>query len=356
MKTPYPTPIYITAAGQISMQPPLCDDWWSQPLSYDTPYVRSLDPDFKPYMTPGEARRLGKLLKRALATAMHTLQAAGVEQPDAIITGTGLGSVESTEAFLNDLVEQGEQMLKPTHFMQSTHNTIGSLIAIHTATHGYNNTYAHLGLSFESALLDATLQLSLGNIGNALVGAHDGITPSYFTLLQRSGYVGQPGMVPCGETAVEMMLRADISTPAEAWAELLGLKVMHRPTAEQLAEALQSLLHDADLTPADIDAVLLGLNGDAKHDAAYTRLLPSWLWSAHHTQLHYKHLFGESYTAAALGVYAAATALRRGEVPEVLLRHPAPAEAKSLHNILVAHIYDDGRGASLILLGTPCGR
>ena len=45
----------------------------------------------------------------------------------------------------------GENCLKPSLFMQSTHNTIGSLIGIVLKCHGYNNTYSHEGISFESA-------------------------------------------------------------------------------------------------------------------------------------------------------------------------------------------------------------
>lgn len=350
------TPIYITAGGQISMQAPLCDDWLTQPVRPEGPYVRSTDPDFKAYMSPGESRRLGKLLKRALAVALHTLREAGMERPEAIVTGTGLGSVESTETFLSDLVHQGEELLKPTPFMQSTHNTIGSLIAIHTATHGYNNTYAHREISFESALMDARLQLLSGAVENVLVGAHDGITPSYFTMLQRTGYVGQPGMVPCGETAVELLLRTAPPSDATPWCRLAGLRLLHRPTRAEVDAAATALLAEAELQgPAEVDAVLLGLNGDEQHDAAYAELLPAWCTSETSLCLHYKHLFGESYTAAALGTYVAAVLLREQCVPEPLILSGA-APKGALENLLVAHVYEGGRNVSLLLLQTSCGR
>lgn len=334
------------------MQQPLCDEWCDHPVCSTEPYLRSTDPDFKPYMTPGESRRLGKLLKRALATALYTLRQAGLERPEAIITGTGLGSVESTEAFLSDLTEQGEQMLKPTHFMQSTHNTIGSLIAIHTATHGYNNTYAHGGTSFESALMDALLQLRAGRAENVLVGAHDGITPNYFTLLQRAGYVGQPGMVPAGETAVELLLRT--SPTPEVWCEVAGMRLRHRPTRAEVEADLDALLHEAGMKADDVDATLLGLNGGAAHDAAYAALLPTWCLGGRCATLRYKNLFGESYTASALGVYAAATLLRRHVLLEAMLLPGTPTPTEAPRNILVAHVYEGGRNVSLILLRS-CG-
>ncbi|EKC77379.1 hypothetical protein LEA_04207, partial [human gut metagenome] len=37
--------------------------------------------------------------------------------------------MENTERILEPLCRDGEQMLSPTHFMQSTHNTIAALLA-----------------------------------------------------------------------------------------------------------------------------------------------------------------------------------------------------------------------------------
>ena len=78
------------------------------PVAHQEPFCRSIEPDYKPYVSPVEGRRMGKLLKRALATSRKTLDDCGMECPEAIITGTGLGSVESTEAFLLDLCQNGE--------------------------------------------------------------------------------------------------------------------------------------------------------------------------------------------------------------------------------------------------------
>ena len=61
------------------------------------------------------ARRLGKLLKRAIVTAK---QALGETIPEAIITGTGLGCIENTEKFLVSMLENDEEYLQPTYFMQ----------------------------------------------------------------------------------------------------------------------------------------------------------------------------------------------------------------------------------------------
>ena len=126
-----------------------------------------------PRIPPLVARRLSGVLRRALLTSLVTLKRSGIEQPQAIVTGTALGCVEETEKFLRELANDGEGSLKPTNFIHSTHNTISSLIAIHTHCHGYNSTYAHGQRSLESALTDAWLQIALGDLDTALVGWHD---------------------------------------------------------------------------------------------------------------------------------------------------------------------------------------
>ena len=170
--------IYIRAASQISIQQPLSEQWMDTPTLPSAVFNEPIDPDYKQWIAPAEARRMGRLLKRAVAVSLDTLRKGNCEMPNAIITGTGLGCVENTEKFLNALIDNQEQCLPPTPFMQSTHNTIGSLIAIRLGCHGYNATYSHTGCSLNSALEDAMMQLQLGDIESALVGWYDERTPA----------------------------------------------------------------------------------------------------------------------------------------------------------------------------------
>jgi 3-oxoacyl-(acyl-carrier-protein) synthase len=138
------------------------------------------------FVSPLEARRMGKLLKSSLLASLRALREAGIEKPDAIITATSLGCWENSEALLRQLDEEGEVMLKPTWFMQSTHNTISSLIAIRTHCHGYNVTYATEGPDpLRWALHDAEMLLKSGQCKTVLVGFHDESTPLYRSLMAR---------------------------------------------------------------------------------------------------------------------------------------------------------------------------
>ena len=71
--------------------------------------------------------------------------------------------------FLQDMIASDEQQLKPTPFIQSTHNTVTSLIALLTGNHGYNATYSQGKQSLACALMDIRTQICLGQIRNALV-------------------------------------------------------------------------------------------------------------------------------------------------------------------------------------------
>ena len=145
------------------------------------------EPDFRSLFSVMEARRMGRLLKRAVWTASEALKEAGIDVPDAVIIGTDYGCIENSEAFLKALKGIDDAPMKPTHFMQSTHNTISSLIAIRLGAHGYNATYSHRGRSFESALQDAWMQIALGDIDTALVGWFDEMTPALADSLSKQG-------------------------------------------------------------------------------------------------------------------------------------------------------------------------
>ena len=330
--------IYINSIKQISAQRPLVDDWFEQPVFYSDPYVRAIEPDYKQFFTPNESRRLGKILKRALLVSRQAMLESGVSQPDAIITGTGLGCIESTEIFLDKLVREGEELLNPTHFMQSTHNTISSLVAIDTKCHAYNSTYAHKGISFECALQDAFMQLKINKIKTALVGAHDEMTPVYFDILKKAGYWGKPHQTFAGEVAVAMMLSTE--------------KTEKTLCEIEAVEKLYGDISTCDMRQSDIanpDYIMVGTSGVEENDKVYfencAKLFPNI------PLLQYKHLFGEGYTMPALGVYAAAVCLHKGEIPAHLFFAPNIInQAPRLFNKILCYNQFEGKNHTFILL------
>lgn len=307
--------VYIQAAEQISIQNPLSEEWMDQPIVYHEPFVKAVNPAFREYIAPNEARRMGNIMKRAIVTSLKVLKETGIEHPDAIITGTSIGSLDYTEKFLDALVENGEESLSPTYFMQTTHNTVSSAISIYTGTHSYNTTYSHGGISFELALKDAWMQFCLGQISNALVGGHDEMVQSYYELLRKTGYVGVEGMVPCSECSMSMMLNTKAST--DSLCELAGVSVFRMKSIQNIRKQLERLLKEAQLDLAAIQAVMTGVNGNPENDQLYQPVLDELFPQAKH--LEYKHLFGENYTVSALGLYAAAHLMKKQGMPVMLL-------------------------------------
>ena len=342
--------VYIIGAKQISVQQPLLEDWMDNPVCYNEPFISAIDPDYKQYFAPNVARRLGKILKRAMLTSLQVSKETEIDNPGAIVMGTGLGCIENTELFLEPIIFEGEEMLKPSHFMQSTHNTIASLIAIDMHCHGYNSTYTQKGISFECALLDVFMQLKEKQIQTALVGAHDEMTPKYFTFLKRIGYLGNAANGFGGETAVSMMLATN--QREKTLCQLGGIEILYRPDKSELKRGLLQVLEQAQCSLDEIDAVMIGLNNQQANDQVYaeicTELFPG------KKQLCYKHLFGESYSASGLGVYTAATCLNQQRIPAHLFVDEKEKEQKGVKHILFYNQFEN-KNHTFVLLSS-CGK
>jgi 3-oxoacyl-(acyl-carrier-protein) synthase len=263
------------------------------------------------------------------------------------MTGTGFGCIENTEFFLDALSNEGEQLLKPTYFMQSTHNTISSLVAIQTKNYNYNATYAHKGISFESALHDAWLQFRLGKIGSAMVGCHDEMTETFYRIMKKGGVMGQDDE-RCGEVAVSVVLSCNQEAKGpQPLCRLTGLQLLHQPTMNNLMDAVTTMLQSAQRSLADVDYVLTGISGNHQSDQAY--LAEAKTLFGDKPLLKYKHLFGENFTASGLGFYVAAQCLKAGRVPAHLFVDPNEATDKRPACILMFN-HSDGKDYSITLL------
>lgn len=324
--------VYIKNIAQVSAQSPLSDDWFTSPVELQGDFVPACDPQFRDYISPMAARRMTPILKRALVTAKVATNGTAL---DAIVTGTGLGCATSSEKIINAMIEEGEAFSQPTHFMQSTHNTIGSLVAIDSQCHAYNATYSQDGISAECALLDAFVQMRLGKINNALVGSHDELPKSWLEVMKRGGVIGNSGQVPASEASVSMLLDCD-KTGAKC--EVAGIELSHDTSFDVMLHSFQSgnaITH--------VDALMTGVNGWKEHDDAYNELFSAL---PNVPQLHYKHIFGESCSASALAIYASALCLENGEIPASLQSNGNTI--LPIKNLLIAN--SSGSNKSLILL------
>ena len=319
--------IYINSIKQISVQQPLVDEWFEHPVFYSESCVQAIEPDYKQFFSPNESRRMKKLLKRALVCARAAMEQAHIDMPDAIITATGLGCIENTEFFLDAMIREGETLLNPTPFMQSTHNTIGSSIALDIKCHGYNTHYSQKHVSFDCGLQDAFLQLQNGNIRTVLLNAHDEHSPIFDAILKNLDcwHFNNGGFK--GEVAVSMVLSNQASSKPLCCVE--DMLMCYQPSISNLQAELQELLQRNHLTINEIDAVFVGVNGNEMNDSVYfanaETLFPNL------PLVRYKHLFGEHFTASGLGLYAAATCLQQKKIPDNLKSHNLKSQIPTSH-------------------------
>lgn len=337
--------IYIRATGNISPQKtfgqvaPLTD-----PVVYTGNRLACIEPDYKEIIDAKLIRRMSRIIKMGVAAAMDCLKQAGVTVPDAVVTGTAYGCLQDTEVFLTRIVENKEEMLTPTAFIQSTHNTVGAQIALLLQCHEYNNTFVHRGASFESALLDSMMLLSENADARVLAGAVDEITDTSHTLLSRMGLYRQQAVSSpdifvspsrgtiAGEGAAFFLLTAQPSPTDKA--QLEGMTTFYNPDdITETEQSITSFLATHSISIDDIDLVITGRNGDEKNDRTYDRLQRSVLKGPR--SVNYKDLCGEYPTSTAFALWLAVNILHTGRIPGTAGdQGPAPKRVLVYNNYL----------------------
>jgi 3-oxoacyl-(acyl-carrier-protein) synthase len=315
--------MYIRSTGNISPQS-FFSELLKAPVVYTGNRLTCIEPDYSKILDPKLIRRMSHIIKMGVAAAMECLKDAGVDNPDAIITGTAYGCLADTESFLTKMVENKEELLTPTAFIQSTHNTVGAQIALMLKCHNYNNTIVHRGFSFENSLLDAISLIQDGEASNALVGGVDEITNASHAILSRFGlYRNGPvssndilmsesrGTI-AGEGAAFFLLSEDMSD--KNYAELNAVRTFYKPAGvDEIEKNIISFLEEQSFNIGDVDVVLYGRNGDRKNDFVYNELDQSLF--SNKTVINYKHLCGEYPTSSAFALWLAANSLKTGKVP-----------------------------------------
>ncbi|PCJ00891.1 MAG: 3-oxoacyl-ACP synthase [Flavobacteriales bacterium] len=178
--------MYINACSTISHQNSFKNENWINELTLLNDESELITPNYKEFITPTALRRMSKIIKMSLACGKDCIEQSGIENPDAIIVGTGLGCLADTEKFLdNSLTIKG--LIPPTSFIQSTHNTIAGQISLALKNHNYNVTHTQNSLSFEHALIDSILCLNEED-SNILVGSADEAIPLLGEIIDNLGF------------------------------------------------------------------------------------------------------------------------------------------------------------------------
>jgi len=350
--------VYIRSAASISPQNTFnSPSFLGELVEYNGTRLNCIEPDYNEAIDPKLIRRMSRIIKMSIASALACLKGALVDNPAAIVTGTAYGCLEDTGTFLTNMVEFDEEPLSPVAFVQSTHNTIGAQIALLLKCNGYNNTFVNGGISFENALIDAAMLLSEGT-PNILVGGMDEITDMSYAILTRTGLyrrgpvsnltLFEPGLKgTIGGEGASFFLLAD-SHSKDDLACIDAVSTFHKPgNIVEITEQVRSFLSAKAVSSEDIDLVVLGDNGDLKNDKVYAELRKTVFNGI--PSISYKNLCGEYPVSTAFALWMSANIIKSNNIP-ASLNHRGNVKEK-IRRVLIYNHYQNIHH-SLILLSS----
>jgi len=319
-------------------------------------------------------RRLGRLQVMSLLAAKKAFLSAGIQVNAAetgVYVGTGLGSLGETAAFLENMIQQGENFPKPANFINSVHNAAASSLALEFSLKGENITVAHREISFDAALWHALSALKQGRVKSAVVCGADEL--NYYHLLAGAAKgswkaEGQPftplaagnsrGTFPGEGAAVCVLSEGGQGGGKEAAIKVLAAKFgRYRRDAESRIDPrssgdfLAGLLESAGIRAAEVDLLLSGADGDSALDASYLQAGAELAGRAGRVvpQATYKQLCGEYRAASGFGFVTAALILRAGRAPEGLFKGGGHPPADPVKTILLYTISRSGAHSGCVL-------
>ena len=346
---------YINGSGSISAQKTYEADFLQDVnLNEDENVLLAQEPSYKGIIAAGAIRRMSKGVKMGIYSSKQALKEADIEVPDAIITGTGMGCVEDSEKFLKAIIDNNEQFLTPTSFIQSTHNTVGAQIALGLECKGYNFTYVNGAVSFETALLDAKMQIQDEEANAILVGGIDETAAHTITLYKLINVIKNENDKPYrvlnstskgvvfGEGANFFVLENHIKE--SSYATIERISIFNDLNVDEIQNYTQNFLAASNLTTQDIDVLVLGTNGDVEFDNYYD--FANVIFDKT-PQVYYKHLSAEFNTASSFGFWIACNILKTQQIPKSVQLNEIERD-----NYTYLLLYNQYRGKdhSLILL------
>jgi 3-oxoacyl-(acyl-carrier-protein) synthase len=301
-------------------------------------------PPYKEYIPTGLIRRMGSAVKNGVVASAIALKEAGSPILDAIVTGTGVGCIRDSEIFLSAIIQNKEEFLTPTAFIQSTHNTVGGQIALGLGCKAYNLTYVQAAASFESALLDALLQVKTEEARNVLVGGVDERADKTYEHFLLAGLI-KNNQEPEGATYSEgasFFVLGD-QKEEQTYAVLKDVFTYNRLEPGEIKSTAEEFLSRNGLTIEDVDAVILGRNDDTR-DSMYFDAFQEIFDTP---SIKYKMLSGEYNTSSAFGFWVGAKVLKEQIIPAGIQLNHKTKEA--YQHVLLYNQYL-GKDHSFILL------
>lgn len=331
-----------------------------------------------------QRRRIGRLSRLMLVAAHRALTAAGLGPgPDrGVVCGTGLGSLEETVEFLEQVAREGSLGASPSLFPGSVMSAAAGQLSMHLGLAGFNATICQGDVSGELALIAAAEALEAGRAGALIAGGGDELSPAAYTGFCRIGGLARGAAHPYAATPTGFLLgegACALALEREEDARARGAAVLARVAgfaagglrAHRRGEVIARCLAAAGATAADVGLIIGSGCGERTRDgtelaalaAAFGDRLPPLTCA--HGALGWYPASGALRVALAVGVLEAGVifptltrdadprvagalvtgAARRGPVDRVLVLGSAPSAMRAGHNDS-----ETGAGAALLIV------
>ena len=331
-------------------------------------------------------RRMNTLSRYAVAAARLAADDAGSRLPSAagVSFGTCFGPVQTSVEYMREYVEKGAALAPPQLFAESVANAPGSHVAIEFDLRGFNITFTQRESSAMAALMGAASQIAKGAVPSAIAGGVEEINDVVFGVLDAVGALAhsEDGLEECarpfdrrrngmviGEGGMALLL--DSAPKRTPYAYVAGFGLARDTTATisdwgngaaAVARAMRSAIEDAELVPADIDAIYASANGTRRCDRLEGLAIQSFFPDPPPV-VATKAVFGEYAAGGALQIAAAVLALRDQKLhPSVGFSDPdeefrfMPTRAlvpRVLRNVVVSSISAGGGIITAVLSRDP---
>ena len=269
----------------------------------------------KDFIAPMKLRRMNTLSRYAVAAAKLAVEDAGAPLPPetGVALGTSFGPVQTSVDYMQEYVEKGAALAPPQLFAESVANAPGSHIAIEYGLRGFNVTVTQRESSALAAAMYAASQLVKGSARAALTGGVEEVNEMIFSVLDRIGALAR-GMV-IGEGAATLVLDPKA---AAKYGYLSGFGIARDTTATisdwgndhcAVAAAMRAAIEDAEIAPADIDAIYASANSTRKVTRLESCAIEALFGDAAPPVVATKGYFGEYAAGGALQLVAALLAV-----------------------------------------------
>lgn len=328
--------MYITALRAISAQASHEGyDFIHSVVQHTGNKYMAVEPSYSGLIRASMLRRMGKSIRIGIGAGMPLLQEHA--SVDGILIGSSDGGLEDCIKFLNQIVDYEEGTLTPTNFVQSTPNALAGHLALMHKNTGYNITHVHKGLAFDNCMIDALMLFAENKVNSLLIGNVEEISDYNFNIETLAGQfksedVSSDALIGsntegtvCGEGASMFIVERSAD---DFYAQIVDVAQISNTDAAGVSEMISELLSSNGCTVEDIDALVLGYNGDSRTDDLYDSVSLQFPYAG---ILSYKNLVGEYPTSSAFAVYMSANIIAgKGIAPEAIIREVTQQPKKIL--------------------------